>query len=545
MSIADSFIEGHQAGQAIREHKQRAEDSKLRTMVLKHQLSSLKLDDALRANELQRTYADLTLGQDAPAEGAGVNGAGDSAPAPPAVSAATSSQFGPFSGGYRLPPSDVNRPAPPASIADVVHQSIGSRLRQSFGGSARASSDVPAPSLAPSLARHVVAADPNSGLPPLNLHNDEPVPAGYQDGDLSSGSTGTGAAQDFGDRSHLGMRVSGHRWLQPISIPELGINIPGQWFSAKAAREEEARRAIALKRAEQPLQKTTPGETIYDPYAGKEIYRNTNPKADAPLAQQYDDAIRRGDQSAAARVLASINATRERDPNDEFTREFLPKYARDKLQKPVSALTSDDWAGARAAYAKVSQAPERPSWDITTVNDQATGEDRLVRIDRSTGAVQRVVLPTGTSAGRGKGADDPTLPRGVQSYLLQLRKTYGTDLLGAEKELTAAWPNLTAAHPRISADKAVGALRQQFGSQAGASKFDELLNKMGVDASTLSGGGRGRGGSAPSTAPPAGASGPSASGVVPGATVRLKNGQRVVVRTVNRDGTFDYDPVRP
>jgi hypothetical protein len=182
---------------------------------------------------------------------------------------------------------------------------------------------------------------------------------------------------------------------------------------------------------------------------------------------------------------------------------------------------------------------------VQTVHDDATGEDHLLRIDRTSGNVQRVVLPPGVTPGRGKGADDPTLPRGVQAYLLQLRKTYGSDLLGAEKELTAAWPNLTAAHPRISADKTVNALRQQFGAQAGASKFDELLNTLGVDPSTLSGGGRGRG-SAPSTAATArpGASDPAASGVVPGATVRLKNGQRVIVRTVHPDGTFDFDRIQ-
>lgn len=57
MDIAGAIIRGLQAGQAIRDHQQAEEDSKLRRMMLKHQLSTLDIEDKLRVKDLQDKQA--------------------------------------------------------------------------------------------------------------------------------------------------------------------------------------------------------------------------------------------------------------------------------------------------------------------------------------------------------------------------------------------------------------------------------------------------------------------------------------------------------
>ncbi len=69
--VMGAFLEGHRYGQAEKEHNQALEENKLRTMVLKHHLDALKIDDAVRARELALQNLQLMHGQpeaDIPAE---------------------------------------------------------------------------------------------------------------------------------------------------------------------------------------------------------------------------------------------------------------------------------------------------------------------------------------------------------------------------------------------------------------------------------------------------------------------------------------------
>jgi hypothetical protein len=54
-----AFLAGHQAGQAEKDHAQQLEENKLKLMVLKHSVDKIKLDDALRAYDLQQKHAQL------------------------------------------------------------------------------------------------------------------------------------------------------------------------------------------------------------------------------------------------------------------------------------------------------------------------------------------------------------------------------------------------------------------------------------------------------------------------------------------------------
>jgi hypothetical protein len=61
--------------------------------------------------------------------------------------------------------------------------------------------------------------------------------------------------------------------------------------------------------------------------------------------------------------------------------------------------------------------------------------------------------------------DDPSLPRGVQDYLLKLRSKY--DLFEeAAAELAQAAPELRSAHPSLDSAKALNTLRAQYGGTA-------------------------------------------------------------------------------
>lgn len=63
--VMSAFLQGHAAGQNESLHQQQLDENKLRTMVLKHQMDALKIEDQLRARELAKSNLELTQGQPA------------------------------------------------------------------------------------------------------------------------------------------------------------------------------------------------------------------------------------------------------------------------------------------------------------------------------------------------------------------------------------------------------------------------------------------------------------------------------------------------
>lgn len=61
--VVAAFLQGQQARQANDAHQQQLEENKLRTMVLKHQIDGLKIQDAISARELAKQNLDLLQGQ--------------------------------------------------------------------------------------------------------------------------------------------------------------------------------------------------------------------------------------------------------------------------------------------------------------------------------------------------------------------------------------------------------------------------------------------------------------------------------------------------
>jgi len=61
--VMDSFLRGHAAGQAEKEHEQLLEQNKLHMLVLKHQIDGLKIEDQIRARDLAKQNLDLLHGQ--------------------------------------------------------------------------------------------------------------------------------------------------------------------------------------------------------------------------------------------------------------------------------------------------------------------------------------------------------------------------------------------------------------------------------------------------------------------------------------------------
>src|SRR6266571_713880 len=138
--VMAAYLRGRQAAEAEREHEQAMATSKLQQMVLKHHLSGLKLEDALRANELKRQYADLAIGQDEEPPSAASGGAAmpsGATAAPPDVSApaASAAPVGPLASGYQFPPTVTGPgPAAPASLTNMVQDLVGSRLGSPTSG---------------------------------------------------------------------------------------------------------------------------------------------------------------------------------------------------------------------------------------------------------------------------------------------------------------------------------------------------------------------------------------------------------------------------
>lgn len=73
--------------------------------------------------------------------------------------------------------------------------------------------------------------------------------------------------------------------------------------------------------------------------------------------------------------------------------------------------------------------------------------------------------------------DDPSFPRGVQSYVAQLRSKY-PDFNGAQSEFSRALESLQQAHPSLSPMKALNALRQQYGGGGNPGGDDALLDEL-------------------------------------------------------------------
>jgi hypothetical protein len=63
--VTGAFLRGHAAGQAEQEHQQTLEDNKLRTLVLKHEIDRMKIDDQVRTREFAKQNLDFLHGQPA------------------------------------------------------------------------------------------------------------------------------------------------------------------------------------------------------------------------------------------------------------------------------------------------------------------------------------------------------------------------------------------------------------------------------------------------------------------------------------------------
>ena len=281
--VTEAFFRGQQQAQAEQAHEQALVDSKLRQQVLRHQLSQLKLEDQLRAADLVKGRADLGLGQDG---------------------------------------ADVTQPAvtvPPSMRAGLTGGVLQRSLQQFGQGPTTGAPAAPAPAIgtAPATgtgvtppnfqaqARIVTPADAASGTPPLVLHANDTRPATHTE--MAATAAPPSA---YGDAAHPGMQRAGHVFLPGLDVPELGIKVAGMWYSARAAAEEQSRRAIALKLAEQPLHNVGPEETAVarTPTGAVPVYTNPNIRGNTPQ-EKYIAALQKGDTATAQTILRGIRDT--------------------------------------------------------------------------------------------------------------------------------------------------------------------------------------------------------------------------------------------
>ena len=294
------------------------EESKLRQQSLKHLLAEQKLKDVLTQHELLRTSANQAVD----AEDAEMTG--------------TLSADRPQTTLPAERPQTTLLPLQTPSLATGMTQRITDSLRGGppsatpLGPVPAGSSPAPAPIAAPPLmqpvATHAVAVDPSSGMPTVNFLHDELPTQGYRMTPAHEPVTASGEA------THVGAKKAGHVWLPPIQIPEMGIDVPGQWFSARAAREESARRAIALKRAEQPGVVVPPGNTFLEvsQKTGQHepVYTNTNPRPGETPEEAYNRAVKAGDTAEAQRILEGIVTVTKARTHDSRFEEGKQIYAK-------------------------------------------------------------------------------------------------------------------------------------------------------------------------------------------------------------------------
>lgn len=305
--VMEAFTRGRAQAGAEQEHTVALAESKLRQQVLKHQLDSLKLEDQIRAHDLIKGRADLGLGQGDPDEDL-------SKPAatlpPSAMGALKTAMLNRTLEGQPVP-GDAQQPAAPAQAQ---------------------------PQAPP--GRIVGPADGSTGVPPMVLHQDDTLPATHAD--LAQGAT-PGAP---GDAAHPAMKSAGHVWLPPLKVPELGIDVPGMWYSAKAAAAEQSARAIELKRAELPLHNVGPEDTAIDQATGRVVYTNPNSRGNTPQ-EKYIAALQKGDVEGAKTILQGIRDTQRPGARTLETMLLDARTKGDKVQADLIKSVMGEVAGAR------------------------------------------------------------------------------------------------------------------------------------------------------------------------------------------------------
>jgi hypothetical protein len=235
-----------------------------------------------------------------------------------------------------------------------------------------------------------------------------------------------------------------------------------------AAADDAIQRVLAQKRLEQIQQAALQRQLEQDA---------RQQQLDAENRRRFEMTWQRTQQQDA---IAGVERAREaaaRDAGQKFLRGVLvnpaiPEAARTLLQLGQHGLGSNlnvhalESPEAHSAHTGAERDAEFTDWKRQ--------QDYLEQ--------QRRSRPVRTTAGNLRLLqDDPSFPRGVQAYMLQLR-TKHPSFESAAGELSRQLGSLQATHPNLSPQKAVNALRQLFTGAGGAGSDEDAVSSAVQDA---------------------------------------------------------------
>jgi hypothetical protein len=239
-----------------------------------------------------------------------------------------------------------------------------------------------------------------------------------------------------------------------------GLGLAGG-FGAAAA-DDAIQGVLAQKRLEQIQQAALQRQLEQDA---------RQQQLDVENRRRFDLTWQRTQQQDA---IAGVERAREaaaRDAGQKFLRGVLvnpaiPEAARTLLQLGQHGLGSNlnvhalESPEAHTAHTGAERDAEFTDW---TRQQDYLEQQRRSRPVRTTAGNLRLLQ------------DDPSFPRGVQAYMLQLR-TKHPSFESAAGELTRQLATLHASHPTLSPQKAVNALRQLFTGSGGAATGDDVVS---------------------------------------------------------------------
>lgn len=159
---------------------------------------------------------------------------------------------------------------------------------------------------------------------------------------------------------------------------------------------------------------------------------------------------------------------------------------RSMLDLATTAATDPDQARRDAAQATLDTiAKHEQAKQVKREPPAGSLEDYLSATPERKREIDRA-LATRAAAGRApEKTDDPTLPNGVQQYILGITQKPGITWDQAQTELTSALPTLQRDHPRLQPVKANEALRKFFtGDPNRPNPLNEILSRLVPSEST-------------------------------------------------------------
>lgn len=157
---------------------------------------------------------------------------------------------------------------------------------------------------------------------------------------------------------------------------------------------------------------------------------------------------------------------------------LLDRFPEGSRERAVLDYENATGRNAPSIFMPPPQREPTPHFQLQPIYDENGRPSGAIRVNTLTGEATPVEVGGNLRPPARGQVDDPQLPRGVSTYLMDLRSKYGS-YDEALQELNRALPAIQQAHPRFDPVTGGNALRQLFSQPGGGSVFLGSGNILG------------------------------------------------------------------